>query len=239
MQLLTCGLILSQPGLVGPVIVIPMDADGCVPGKRSRVELFVEIRRGSRMEGLSVRALAKKHGAHRRTVRQALMSAVPPETEKRRWCSHKIDPFIDAIDDMLRTDLEAPRKQRRTVTRIMNRLVDERDGAGLVSYSTLCAYVALRRPQIADAAGKSPVAQVLFRNRFSQAERRRLISRDCMWIRRKLGRSATCSRCAWRSRVCQCTGSSRRSRRRLSWKATLGRSMCWEGFRCVTSSTTT
>lgn len=143
-----------------PLIVIFMDVDGSRPGVRSRVDVFIEIRRESRTEGLSVRALSKKHGVHRRTVRQALMSAEPPEKEIRRWRSHKIDPFVDAIDDMLRTDLDAPRKQRHTVTRIWNRLIDEHDGAGLVGYSTLCNYVAMRRPQIAEEAGKTLVAQV-------------------------------------------------------------------------------
>lgn len=45
---------------------------------RSKVVLFEQIRRDSRVEGLSVRGLAKRHGVHRRTVRQALTSAVPP-----------------------------------------------------------------------------------------------------------------------------------------------------------------
>lgn len=44
----------------------------------SRVELFALIRRDARVEELSVRALAERHGVHRRTVRQALGSAVPP-----------------------------------------------------------------------------------------------------------------------------------------------------------------
>jgi lambda repressor-like predicted transcriptional regulator len=44
----------------------------------SRVELFAAIRRDARVEGLSVRTLATRFGVHRRTVRQALASAVPP-----------------------------------------------------------------------------------------------------------------------------------------------------------------
>lgn len=124
------------------------------------MDVFVEIRRGSRVEGLSIRALAKKHRVHRRMVRLALMSPEPPELVTRRWRSHKIDPFVDAIDEMLRADLDAPRKQRHTATRIFNRLIDEHDAGGLVSYSTLRAYVASRRQQIADEAGKAPIAQV-------------------------------------------------------------------------------
>ena len=38
----------------------------------SRVELFEQIRRDRDREELSIRALAERHGVHRRTVRQAL-----------------------------------------------------------------------------------------------------------------------------------------------------------------------
>lgn len=119
----------------------------------SRVELFEQIRREARTEEVSVRALAKRHGVHRRTVRQALASAMPPEPAQRRWGARKIDPFVDVIDEILRTDLVAPRKQRHTVRRIFARLIEEHDAAGLVSYSTLRAYVAERRPEIAAESG--------------------------------------------------------------------------------------
>jgi lambda repressor-like predicted transcriptional regulator len=48
----------------------------------SRVELFERIRRDRDREGLSLRALARRHGVHRRTVRQALESALPPERKR-------------------------------------------------------------------------------------------------------------------------------------------------------------
>lgn len=41
----------------------------------SRVELFERIRTDHEWEGLGLRALARRHGVHRRTVRQALASA--------------------------------------------------------------------------------------------------------------------------------------------------------------------
>jgi predicted DNA-binding protein (UPF0251 family) len=44
----------------------------------SRVELFEAIRRDARLEELSIRALAERHGVHRRTVRQALAAAALP-----------------------------------------------------------------------------------------------------------------------------------------------------------------
>jgi hypothetical protein len=37
----------------------------------------------------------------------------------------KLDPFKPAIDEMLRADLDAPRKQRHTITRIYRRLTEE------------------------------------------------------------------------------------------------------------------
>src|SRR5258708_12043757 len=42
----------------------------------SRVEVFEAIRR-DRRAGLSIRALAERHGVHRRAVRQALDDAAP------------------------------------------------------------------------------------------------------------------------------------------------------------------
>ncbi len=42
------------------------------------MEQFEGIRRDSRNQGMSIRALAKRHGVHRRTVRQALADATPP-----------------------------------------------------------------------------------------------------------------------------------------------------------------
>ena len=47
---------------------------------RSRVEVFELIRRDGR-DGLSIRELADRHHVHRRTVRQALASAVPPAAQ--------------------------------------------------------------------------------------------------------------------------------------------------------------
>lgn len=119
----------------------------------SRVQLFEQIRRESRIEGLSVRALAKRHGVHRRTVRQALASAMPPEPAPRVWRSRKIDPYAAAIDAMLTADIDAPRKQRHTARRILARLADEH-GAQELSYSTVRDYVRVRRAQIDVEAGR-------------------------------------------------------------------------------------
>ena len=114
----------------------------------SRVELFAAIRRDARVEGLSIRALADRHQVHRRTVRQALASAVPPARKTPVRTSRRLDPYKCAIDEMLRVDLDAPRKQRHTARRVLARLVDEH-GANELSNSTVRDYVARRRPEIA------------------------------------------------------------------------------------------
>ena len=44
----------------------------------TRVELFEVIRREHKMHGKSIREIAKAYKVHRRTVRQALSSAIPP-----------------------------------------------------------------------------------------------------------------------------------------------------------------
>jgi hypothetical protein len=78
------------------------------------VAQFAAIRRDDRVDGLSSRALADKHGVHRRTVRQALKSAIPQPRKTAQRIAPRLEPFKTAIDGMLRSDLDAPKKQRHT-----------------------------------------------------------------------------------------------------------------------------
>jgi len=59
---------------------------------RSKVELFEAIRRDHAAGGMSIRGLADRHGVHRRTVRQALVSAVLPERKMPTRSALALDP---------------------------------------------------------------------------------------------------------------------------------------------------
>lgn len=65
-----------------------------------------------------------------------------------------MDPYREVIDVWLRDDLDAPRKQRHTAKRIFDRLLDEHDAAGVVSYWMVREYVASRRREIRIEAGR-------------------------------------------------------------------------------------
>jgi transposase len=111
-----------------------------------RVELFAAIRFDWQRNQMSVRSLARKYDVHRRTVRQAIASPVPPARKVPERQATVLDQVRGLIDGMLREDLAAPRKQRHTAKRVFERLRDEHGAA--VSYSYVAKYVARRRAEI-------------------------------------------------------------------------------------------
>jgi transposase len=124
----------------------------------SRVEQFEQIRRDRDREGLSLRALAARHGVHRPTVKQALASPVP--LAKRAPVGRpapKLGAYRAVIDSWLEADRDAPCKQRYTARRIHRRLVDEH-GAD-VAESTVRQYVRGRKRELGWPVGEVFVPQ--------------------------------------------------------------------------------
>lgn len=120
---------------------------------RLRMELFASIRREARVEGASIRELAKRYQVGRDTVRQALASPVPPARKVPVRSSPRLDGFKAVIDAMLVEDATAPRKQRHTARRVLARLIEEHEAEDL-SYSTVRDYVRVRRAEIDVEAGR-------------------------------------------------------------------------------------
>jgi transposase len=111
------------------------------------VELFEQIRRDWRAGEVSIRELAVRHHVHRRTVRQALASAVPPPRKAYPQRPRPaLDPFTRVIDEWLLADRVVPRKQRHTARRVWQRLVAEHGAT--VAEVTVSRYVARRRAEL-------------------------------------------------------------------------------------------
>jgi transposase len=123
-----------------------------------RVELFAAIRFDWQRNQMSIRSLARKYDVHRRTVRQAIASPLPPERKVPVRAAPVREAVVGWIDEMLHEDLAAPRKQRHTARRIFGRLCDEHDAR--VSYSTVAKYVHRRRAEITAALARAEAASV-------------------------------------------------------------------------------
>jgi transposase len=125
---------------------------------RRKVELFEEIRREYRFGVGTIQGVAKKLNTHRRMVRQALASAIPPERKMPARSSPKLGPVREFIDGMLQSDREAPRKQRHTAHRIWQRIQQEHPEVR-VAEATVRRYVRRRREELGLAARETFVPQ--------------------------------------------------------------------------------
>jgi transposase len=115
--------------------------------RRAKVELFELLRREYQFGVGTIAGVARKFGVHRRTVRQAIASAIPPDRKCPSRSSPKLDPVRSFIDQILDNDLKAPRKQRHTARRIYKRLLLEMPEA-VVGESTLRRYVSARKAEM-------------------------------------------------------------------------------------------
>ncbi|MHB1065727.1 MAG: IS21 family transposase [Georgenia sp.] len=123
----------------------------------SRVEQFESIRRDRRDEDMSIRALSEKYQVHRRTVRQALGDATPPQRKVPDRASPVMGEHVVTVRRWLEEDKGVPRKQRHTARRVWQRLVEE-EGA-VVAESSVRALVGQLRREIAGALADVKVPQ--------------------------------------------------------------------------------
>ncbi len=126
--------------------------------RRRKVELFEEIRREYRFGVGTIQGVAKKLNTHRRMVRQALASAIPPERKAPARSSPKVGPVREFIDGILQSDREAPRKQRHTAHRIWVRIGQERPEV-CVAEATVRRYVRRRKQEMGVVARETFVPQ--------------------------------------------------------------------------------
>jgi hypothetical protein len=110
---------------------------------RSKVSTYEQVRRAHDREGLSIRALSQRFRVHRRDVRHALDSAVPPPRKVPARAAPKMDHWKAMLERWLEEDRAMPRKQRHTAHRAWQRLVEEH-GAD-VGETTVRRYVAVVR----------------------------------------------------------------------------------------------
>jgi len=126
--------------------------------RRTKVELFEEIRREYEFGIGTVRGVAHKFGVHRRMVRQALKDARPPtrkRAQRRRPVIEYVIPFIESI---LEGDRQAPRKQRHTAHRIWQRIRIAMPELR-VAESTIRRYVGQRKRELGWSALTTCVPQ--------------------------------------------------------------------------------
>ena len=124
----------------------------------AKVELFERLRREYEFGVGTVKGVAAKFGVHRRMVRQAIASALPPRRRYPPRAKPKLDAVAAFIDAVLDEDRRAPRKQRHTARRIWRRLLKEFPDAA-VAESTVRNHVRERRRALGLVARETFVPQ--------------------------------------------------------------------------------
>lgn len=124
----------------------------------TKVELYELIRRANKLEGIGIRALARRFKVHRRTVRAALRDARPAPRKPTSRPSVKLGPYVHIVREWLEADRKAPPKQRHTARRIWQRLVAEHGCAA--AESSVRREVGRLKRELALAMGQAYMPQI-------------------------------------------------------------------------------
>ena len=103
-------------------------------GMYADMEQWTDIRQRALAKGESKRAILRETGMHWRTLEKILTHPEPPGYQQAQSRNRpKIGPFESRIEQILKDDLQMPRKQRHTAQRIFERLRDEHGYDGCYS----------------------------------------------------------------------------------------------------------
>ena len=114
---------------------------------KAKVDLFEQLRREHEFGIGTITGVAAKFGVHRRVVRRAIASALPPPHHYPDRAKPKLGAVEAFIDKVLDEDHRAPRKQRHTARRIYRRILAEFPDA-VVAESSVRNHVRERKHQM-------------------------------------------------------------------------------------------
>lgn len=105
------------------------------------------VRRMFYRRGVSKREISRRTGIHRDTIEKILKYASPPGYRLSKPRSKtKLGPYIHIINQILKDDHKAPKKQRHTAKRILDRLIEEYGFNG--GYTIVKDYVRERKSRM-------------------------------------------------------------------------------------------